>query len=177
MMLSAWCLVASGQWLVASAVLPTLGVRAPYVGGSGSLRWGFGLPTLGVRAPYVGGTLSLRWRGALSDRALRTGRGRPPGGPEVGRTLWVSRSGSAGRLAPPCGALPSRGVWAALTGKQRTCDGVPAHDRSRPRTPRPDERRQVQGDDVQGHRIRRTPLEYQDPPHGARRIFVKAQFS
>ena len=48
MMLSAWCLVASGQWLVASAVLPTLGVRAP----------------------YVGGTLSLRWRGALGDRAL-----------------------------------------------------------------------------------------------------------
>ena len=65
MMLSAWCLVASGQWLVASAVLPTLGGRAP----------------------YVGGTLSLRWRGALGDRALprRSGRGRPPGGPEVGR--------------------------------------------------------------------------------------------
>ena len=69
-MLSAWCLVASGQWLVANAVLPMWEWCAPYVGGSGSLRWGFGLPTLGVRAPYVGGTLSLRWRGALGDRAL-----------------------------------------------------------------------------------------------------------
>ena len=51
-MLSAWGLVASGQWLVASAVLPMLGVRAP----------------------YVGGTLSLRWRGALGDRALPSPR-------------------------------------------------------------------------------------------------------
>ena len=90
-MLSAWYLVASGQWLVASAVLPMWEGCAPYVGGSGSLRWGFGFPTLGVRvpyvggggAPYVGGSGSLRWRGALGDRALpmRTGRGRPPGGP------------------------------------------------------------------------------------------------
>jgi len=54
MMLSVWCLVASGQWLVASVVLPTLGVRAPYVGGSGSLRWRFGLPTLEGRSPCVG---------------------------------------------------------------------------------------------------------------------------
>ena len=76
-MLSAWCLVASGQWLVASAVLPTLGVRAPYVGGSGSLRWRFGLPTLEGRSPCVGA--------ARSVIARRSGRGRPPGGPEVGR--------------------------------------------------------------------------------------------
>ena len=59
MMLSAWCLVASGQWLVASAVLPTLGVRAPYVGGSGSLRWRFDLPTLEGRSPYVGAARSV----------------------------------------------------------------------------------------------------------------------
>ena len=105
MMLSAWCLVASGQWLVASAVLPTLGGRAPYVGGTGSLRWRFGLPTLGGRSPYVGAARSVIAPyhrltppcGALGARALprQSGRGRPPGGPEVGRALWASRGGQS----------------------------------------------------------------------------------
>ena len=38
MLLSAWYLVVSGQWLVASAVLPTWEVRSTYVVGNVSLR-------------------------------------------------------------------------------------------------------------------------------------------
>ena len=97
----------------------------PYVGGSASLRWGFGLPTLGVRPPYVGGLASLRLEKTFPPLRVQgaDARERVPPADATGtlgtRGTWGA---DAQERVPP--ALPGGGAIAAYGKCGRKTDGV-----------------------------------------------------